>query len=542
LPGRAGLLLIALVVGVAACSVAGASLGHRHASAPGDLAVSPTGSDAAPCTLSEPCASFDRAYQLAQPGQHVEILAGTYPAQTLHRDSSKADAKRRVVFAPATGQTASVSGPLQILGSHVEFDGITTAAWSVTNPPNGATAANQPVDVVMRDVTTSTFGIFGASNVQVLGGSVGPAVNTPSNIAGCFNCTYAPSNILVSGVSFHDYTRTSPSVHMECLHVWPATELRIVRNRFRNCAIMDVFLSNYGKGGDLKDVTVENNVFDAPGSIAGGLSKGFYSLVIGPFGRTASNISIDYNSFLAGPNFSPNAHYSDVRVSSNVGPFSQYSCKYGGPGITYSNNVWGGAKCSASDIKSPPDFVNPAGFDLTLKPGAPALAHGSRKGHPSIDIDGKVRPKVIAPDAGAFQSETAVMTLGTSIGATQLGSDRATVVALHGDPVKTKSYGSLTLESYRVPSGRLLVLYQNGVAVGLGTTSAYYSTPAGYGVRSRIGFARSERWVACQHSYALNKGGTLVYVRPTGARKKGKKVGAIWMVRGTVDKCGIPWR
>src|SRR6266481_7309001 len=40
--------------------------------------VSPSGSDSNPCSQSSPCATPDHAFNLASPGQTVQVAAGTY--------------------------------------------------------------------------------------------------------------------------------------------------------------------------------------------------------------------------------------------------------------------------------------------------------------------------------------------------------------------------------------------------------------------------------------------------------------------------------
>src|SRR5712664_4669794 len=40
--------------------------------------VSPTGSDSNPCSQTSPCATPDHAFNLASPGQTVQVAAGTY--------------------------------------------------------------------------------------------------------------------------------------------------------------------------------------------------------------------------------------------------------------------------------------------------------------------------------------------------------------------------------------------------------------------------------------------------------------------------------
>jgi hypothetical protein len=365
-----------------------------HASA---VFLAPHGSNTAACTPTAPCASFDYAYHMAAPGAVVQLAAGTYPAQAIRADPSKNGAASRVVFMPAPGAAVTVAGSVAVQGSHIEVANIAATNWSVTG-----TASSPATDVVMRNMTVSTFGIFGATNVQVLGGSVGPAVDTSSNVANCYQCPYSSSNIVISGVSFHDYTRTAGTVHMECLHVWPATQLRLVGNTFRNCAVMDVLLSNYGNGADLNGITLENNVFDQPGSLAGGLSAGYYPVLFGPKAGSISNVLIDFNSFLGSMDFNPGV-YSNIRIDSNVGPMSQYFCNVAGAGFTYTYNVWSNAACGPTDQQAPTGFVNPQALDLSLLPGAAAIDHGNPNSFPATDVRGRARPVGAGPDAGAYE-------------------------------------------------------------------------------------------------------------------------------------------
>jgi hypothetical protein len=323
----------------------------------------------------------------------VQVAGGTYPAQTIQPDPAKAGASARVTFVAAPSASLNISGALTVSGSHVEVANMSAQMWRVVS-----TSTTSTTDVVMRNMTVSYFGIGSSSNVQVLGGSVGPAVDISSNITG----NPAPSNILISGVLFHDYVRTRTGVHMECLHVFPAVQLTIVGNRFRNCAVFDALLGNYGGGSDLQNVRIENNVFDAPGSLAGGLSAGPYSIMFGTSGRTVSNVTIDYNSFLGTIVFQPNGTYSNVRIDSNVGPRTQYSCGTP-PGISFSYNVWATAACGPTDLMAPSGFTDPANLDLTLTPGAAAIDRGNPSGFPSQDVRGRGRPNGRGPDAGAYE-------------------------------------------------------------------------------------------------------------------------------------------
>jgi hypothetical protein len=109
---------------------------------------------------------------------------------------------------------------------------------------------------------------------------------------------------------------------------------------------------------------------------------------------------VRYNSWLQPPRM-PNGEIAyDVKFIANVGPMTQDNC--GVDGVTFSRNVWAGAQCSPTDKKvTDVGFVDPASFDLHLKPGSPAIDAGDPASFPGADIDGQRRPIGAAPDAGA---------------------------------------------------------------------------------------------------------------------------------------------
>ena len=89
------------------------------------LAVASAGSDSNSCTPNAPCATFNRAYQQASPGQSVTVAAGSYPAQTIQVDARKLSATADVIFQPAPGAQVRVAG-VSIFGSHVELRNLQT--------------------------------------------------------------------------------------------------------------------------------------------------------------------------------------------------------------------------------------------------------------------------------------------------------------------------------------------------------------------------------------------------------------------------------
>jgi hypothetical protein len=140
------------------------------------------------CTLV-PCGSFDRAYHAANPGDVVELAAGTYGGQTMLFDPSKtAD---DIVFRPAAGAvvtTGSIDfGPNRFTGgaSHVTLEGFTVDG-DVSIPGCGVPdEARCPVDNAVspgNDLTFRNLRVTGptafycasCSNVSILGGTWGP--------------------------------------------------------------------------------------------------------------------------------------------------------------------------------------------------------------------------------------------------------------------------------------------------------------------------------------------------------------------------------
>ncbi len=533
--GRLALAVAAVAGGTALVGspLAAPASGQAAASA---VYVSPGGSDAGQCTQEAPCKSLARAYALAAPGAQVLIGAGRYPAQSVPPETGKP--APAVVFRPQDGSLVTLES-LIVRASHVEFRDLHVSEfWYVGANSSAVAAADQPHDVTMRDVDASRIFVTGAADVSVLGGSIGPAVDSSSEIKACSGCTYAPTRILLDGVTFHDYTRSTPGTHMQCLQVYPAQELTIRNSRFSNCAIMDLFLSNYGRGGDLRGITIENSVFDRPGSHAAALSSGSSALSIAPNGRSLTDVRIAYNSLLATLAIGAAARIGGVTVDSNVGSLASWSCA---KGVTYAHNVWTGAKCGPSDVVAASGFADPDALDLHLVRGAAAIGGGDAADHPATDIDGTPRPTRAPPDAGAYQWETPRIVLGRSIGAATIGEPSARLVAFYGPPQRTaaarsRAGGELTL-AYRVHGGTLWVVVRRGVVVGVATDARYYETAGKLGVGSSMAPVRGWRglaWRRCQRAFRRAFGAVSVYVAPAGGRLGGT-VKSVAMVRPGVE-------
>jgi hypothetical protein len=364
-----------------ACVLAGALAAPVSAHA-ADRYVAPGGSDANPCSAVAPCQSFDRAFRTAAPGQSVEVAAGAYGGQSIPADGSKAS-EADVVFAPAPGAAVSLGG-LDVRGSHVEVRDIATGYVDVEG---GAIT-----DVTVRNGGGN--GIFvggGTSNITFAGGSYGGSQNVaPVKVQG----SPAPAGITFDGVIFHDAVRTEESAHLECLYAADVQRFTVRNSQFRNCAIMDLFITKLS-GVNPRDVLIENNFFDKTGSHAGGLSEGFYALMVADHLDNATNFTIRNNSFLESLSVSSGS-VSNFQVVGNVGPLS--ACR---SGVTYTANVWSTRTCSNTDKRAPSAFVNPGSYDFHIRVGAAAIDAMTTGDAPATDIDGDPRPKGRAPDAGA---------------------------------------------------------------------------------------------------------------------------------------------
>jgi chitodextrinase len=352
-----------------------------------------------PCTdPAHPCRTLDHAYHVAAPGQVVEIAGGTYPEQTLTADATKAAATSPVVLRSALGAHVLVDGQLRFAGaSHVTVRGVSVHGLSIEYPSDNVTA--EQID------DNGHLGIWGASNVTLRGGEVyettpsgnDPAIGADDSGQG----THVPRNVLIDGVSFHDWQMLRSTDHIECIQVWLADGLTIRNSRFRHCAHHALFINEYAPNataGTMRNVTIENNFFDNP-------NVGFYAIQIRPantVGIACDNFLIRNNTFLQGVYI--DCEGAGNRFVDNIVPSVGFG-NCGVAGWSYSYNLVVDAAsvkaCGATNIVGSPLFVDVAGFDLHLAAGSPGIDAASPTGYAPTDIDGETRPIGPAADIGA---------------------------------------------------------------------------------------------------------------------------------------------
>ena len=359
-----------------------------------NLYLSPSGSDSNPCSQTAPCLSLNRAYRVAKPGDVVEVADGTYGNQTINFDSTKTSTSD-VVFRPAAGAAPSF-GFAELYSSHITVEGLTFRTGWRTWDGIG--------DFTFRNVHAQLLYIFGTRDVSVLGGDYGPSSDAYSFISATAPGATVPTNILIDGVRFHDFTRSSNTQHTECLHAVSVQGFTVRNSHFERCAVMDLFLtSNPNSSQPFRNVVIENNFFGK--TISGGYYSVFFDQRVGFQGVQFRN-----NSLAQTPIFeSGSNNYSNFVVSGNLGEQFNYMCN---SQVSYSFNVWysastNAAKCGASDLAlnstADPGWVDKTNVDLHLTAGSTAVDHGGSS-CPASDIDLDARPRGSACDAGADES------------------------------------------------------------------------------------------------------------------------------------------
>jgi hypothetical protein len=363
--------------------------------------VATDGSDSGDCLAGSPCQSFNRAYEVAEPGEVVDVAGGTYPEQRVEHDSDKTSADD-VYFRPAAGSFVSV-GDIEAYGSHATF--MAMRARDTNIPYDGPADVS---DVTFWGMDGRNFTIDSGRQVSVVGGDYGPASDCGGNYGGSNNGIRMnrpgamPTDILIWGVDIHDVQSYDlEACHIECLIVGAVENLTVRGAAFWNCSIFDIFLQPFN--GDISGVTLENNWFATPTDPNGRPNSGRAVEFSG--GGPWRNVLIRHNSVNTAINLNdgaPNPQYENVSVVGNIAERA-IACYNG---VRYRYNAWfGGGVCNPTDIAvSAPPFVrasNRGDLDYHLTGGPAVDLVPSAASRLADDFDNEGRPQGSARDAGA---------------------------------------------------------------------------------------------------------------------------------------------
>jgi hypothetical protein len=299
--------------------------------------VAPGGNDAGTCTSKDPCATFARAYRAAQPGDVVEVAAGTYPEQIMPRDDTRLS-DRDVTFRPAPGASVKLAG--LTFGQWTDDRGASHV--QVRDMDVGEIMARRTDDLTFRNLTMRSFWVEGGRDIRFVGGSIGGIKGANPWLGtwrGADGSTDTPKDVVIEDVDFHDVRMQKAADHIECLHVNDVDGLVVRNSSFRDCDTFDMLVM-YGYNEVLRDILIEHNEFASTGNSFGGPS--YFGLSL----RFGHNVTVRNNTSSA-PWAGPDAGGGPVTgawlVEGNTFPGLQ-SCP---GGVTFRDNTWTGKHAEA---------------------------------------------------------------------------------------------------------------------------------------------------------------------------------------------------
>ena len=416
--------------------------------------VSPSGSDTALCTKKDPCASWDRAYHLADPGERIEVDGGTYPAQMITVDPSKVDAPADVTFEPYNGKQVEIAGNLVVYGSHIVFDGGKKGFRIRKLESNAVPGPLTSNHVAFVNLDGENFNIGPNRYITIQRGDWGPSIachargsaydpstwcpaGTPyaktgndgevgdweSHIGPDGNIpNQVPENIVLDGLYIHDQNSLDlEGMHTGGLFLISGGPITIRNTKFARNVVYDIQIQDFStpdccgmKYGAVHDLTLENNFFGAPvqplpdNTVNDQQPEVQFDPRNGDIWR---NILIRFNSFDNGFWWADGSVpvFDNVRVVGNISDALAYwnGCWYPAAGLSYGSNVWAnGGTCGPTDIAigALPYVDASAGspdFHLTGGPAQDLVTPTTGDYALTTDIDGDPRPIGPASDAGA---------------------------------------------------------------------------------------------------------------------------------------------
>jgi hypothetical protein len=376
-----------------------------HALAEPQLHVSPSGSDTSCARAGAPCRTWDRAYQLAQAGDTIEVAGGTYPEVVLR-------GTKAVTFRVAPKQTVTLTDGLEgdSLQNVTFFGPVNTGGYDAGIYTKGCSA-----NLEFHQFFGKKFAITESSrDIKLYGGDWGgyQTGGSDSSVAG-YTGDGSPScgdgivrNILIDGVRFHDVLYEPSSqwngAHPDCFETYGKVNGVTIRNSvFERCG--NTYIGFYTDFGDFSNVLIENNLF------RGGVFDSYWSTQIMQKTGFKCGVVFRYNTYDS-PGNSPSPPRIDCASAEiygnifRVGPPS-WECHGNWSYNVFESKSQSGDNCGTNSITVKNAFFVDRGPDYHLRPGSPAIGRGDPKRFPAQDVDGQSRSSGHSPDAGFDQTQ-----------------------------------------------------------------------------------------------------------------------------------------
>lgn len=328
---RALLAAAAVIVGAAATTVTiVVTTDEEPRRAVTTIGVSPAGNDTTCARGGGACKSFERAYQVAQPGDTIVPEAGTYPGGYIEPDATKA-AGATITITPSctTPNCVTVQGFFYLSGQNVRLVGngngrqLGSSNFLIYKLDIGTSARRAVAtglhlltffvtgsqDVTVRDSEVGPFlACYGRDQPRRTGdtaatvcpydppyypyggaqyanvGSVGNNVSEPKVGPSGELANSKPRNIVLDRLYFHDHNSSNipdnqygNSFHSGCLFLVSVDGLVLRNSIFRSCVVYDIQVQDFTTAaccgqqyGPPTNVTIENNWFGQPVNAASG--------------------------------------------------------------------------------------------------------------------------------------------------------------------------------------------------------------------------------------------------------------------------------
>ena len=480
---------------------------------------------------SSACGTSAKALSLARPGDVVQLLPGSYADLTLSRQSGSDSPRVTVrgdVNLPRQPACAAGCAPgdvavsdLTVCGHGLSIRDIDSTGvydyvyvGSSRCPGSNQVVANHDIDLVNVHFNAGTLR---GHDLVLRGSRIGPNAHICDDPASREDNLHlwpdpgstpwtAPYEITLDGNLIYDAEMTTPGcggAHSDLVQTLGYSNLTIQNNSFWRCG--HSFWQDGVFGGTVIGGTnvFRNNFFGGPCSAPRG---GSTQLGSGDAASCSSaRFAIEGNTWATTSNVLLNCPGSSGNIWRNnflhIGSSAATTCGSG----TWDHNAFepGGITCGDHARRCSPKWRYPSagtadlvhGPDLHIAAGDTCLRNAASAAEGASlkrDIDGDLRPMRSPGDAGADQYETAQINVGSSIGQVSLGMNRSSVIRFYGQPRSTttsrlaRGARAIQLSRYRLHGGTLWVAYDSGRVIGIGTSSAFYSTSDGAGVKAPL--------------------------------------------------------